>query len=95
MTSSTGANQLTNRRRQTTQVLEVSGPVPGGSRRAAAGTLLPPPPPRSVLFLGSYLDETVLGICSSWTVPGSSSESGTVLGVFPGTSLDATIFATV
>lgn len=71
-----------------------AGRVWSSSRGVSEGCCWDPAHP-SVLFLGSYLDETVLGICSSWMVPGSSSESGTALGVFPGTGLDATIFATV
>lgn len=51
--------------------------------------------PSCVLFLSSYLDETVLGTCSAWMVSGSSCESGTVLVVFSGSGVDATIFATV
>ena len=45
----------------------------------------------------TYLGETLLGACGSWTVlvSGASCESGTVLVVFSGTGLDATIFATV
>lgn len=87
-----GANQESDNTGAVMLGMDVSGPVSVMSR---ACCLDPVSAYFCVLFLSSNQDETVLGTCSSWIVLCASCESGTMLMVFSGTGVVATIFATV